>query len=417
MRRGPDARCHHGAMTDPAPTDPAVPDRSDVPDPAPTDAVVPDPIVPEAVATDPLAVFEADLEEAEKKTKTKVRSIVFRAVLIIGALVISGWILLSTFEDLDFEAIVDSITSLEDADFIALLAMWVIWIAAQGLLTASLVPGLPVRRGVVAYLGPAGVTAIIPGPSDLPFRLKMFIAWGYSPTDATLAVAAGSVFSIGIKLVLPVVAAIGLLASRTPIEGTLRTVVVIAVLVGLGIMAVAFVVASERRTAWIGRVITPVYGFVLRLLRKPEPPDVAQSLLAARSESLERLRDRWMIGTWATVSTAATRFALLLMAIRFTGTPDEAIGWPQVFVVYAVVQGLTVLPITAGDAGVSEVAYIGLLTAAAGSQYVNQITAGVLIFRVLTWVVIIPIGLATLGVWQRMMAKRSAAPPAAPATA
>ncbi len=112
-----------------------------------------------------------------------------------------------------------------------------------------------------------------------------------------------------------------------------------------------------------------------------------------------------MIGTWATVSTAATRFALLLMALRFTGTPDDAISWPQVFVVYAIVQGLTVLPITAGDAGVSEIAYIGLLTAAAGSQYVNQITAGVLIFRVLTWVIIIPIGLATLGLWQRNMAR------------
>ncbi|MET0909243.1 MAG: hypothetical protein ABWZ99_07215, partial [Ilumatobacteraceae bacterium] len=177
-------------MTEPAPTDPAVPELP----------VVPDPVVPDAVLTDPLAVYEADLEAAVAKTKgtTKVRSIIFRAILIVGALVISGWILLSTFEDLDVDAIVDSITSLEDADFIALLAMWVIWIAAQGLLTASLVPGLPVRRGVVAYLGPAGVTAIIPGPSDLPFRLKMFIAWGYSPTDATLAVAAGSVFSIGI---------------------------------------------------------------------------------------------------------------------------------------------------------------------------------------------------------------------------
>ena len=105
--------------------------------------------------------------------------------------------------------------------------------------------------------------------------------------------------------------------------------------------------------------------------------------------------------------TAASRFALLLMAIRFTGTPEAAISWPQVFVVYAVVQGLTVLPITAGDAGVSEIAYIGLLTAAAGSQYVNQITAGVLIFRVLTWIVIIPIGLGTLAVWQRVTRRRA----------
>jgi len=283
--------------------------------------------------------------------------------------------------------------------------MWAIWVTCQGLLTGALIRGLPVRRGVIAYLGPAGVTSVLPGPSDLPFRHKMFTTWGYSPSEATLAVAAGGVFSIGIKLVLPVVAAIGLLVSNTPIDGTMRTIVVVAVLVGVGVLGVAYVFGAERRTAWMGRMLTAVWAFVLRLLHKPDPPDLAAKMIDARAESIERLRDRWIIATWATVITAGTRFALLLMSVRFTGTPDSAISWPQVFVVYAVVQGLTVLPITAGDAGVSEVAYIALLTAAAGSQYVNQITAAVLIFRVLTWVIIIPIGLITLAVWQRLTAR------------
>ena len=367
-----------------------------------TDPIVPNDDLPE------MSVEELDeMEEVtgQKSKITKLRSAVFRGVFVIGALVLSGFILVSTFEDLDVQAIIDSVRSLEDADFIALISMWVIWIACQGLLTGSLIKGLPVRRGVIAYLGPAGVTSVLPGPSDLPFRHKMFTTWGYSPTEATLAVAAGGVFSIGIKLVLPVVAAIGLLVSSTPIEGTLRTIVVIAVLVGVGVLGIAYVFGAERRTAWMGRVLTPVWAFVLKLLRKPDPPDLAEKMIAARAESIERLRDRWLIGTWATVITAAARFALLLMALRFTGTPESAISWPQVFVVYAVVQGLTVLPITAGDAGISEVAYIGLLTAAAGSQYVNQITAGILIFRVLTWVVIIPIGLGTLAVWQRVTAR------------
>jgi putative heme transporter len=361
-----------------------------------------------------------ELDEIEKltgqrSTIKKLRSAIVRGVFVIGALVASGFILVNTFEDLDYEAILDSVRSLEDADFIALIAMWVIWVTCQGLLTGALVKGLPVRRGVIAYLGPAGVTSVLPGPSDLPFRHKMFTTWGYSPSEATLAVAAGGVFSIGIKLVLPLVAAIGLLVSNTPIDGTLRTIVVIAVLVGVGVLGVAYVFGAERRTAWMGRMLTAIWAFVLRLLRKPDPPDLAEKMIDARAESIERLRDRWVIGTWATVITAGARFALLLMAVRFTGTPDSAISWPQVFVVYAVVQGLTVLPITAGDAGVSEVAYIGLLTAAAGSQYVNQITAGVLIFRVLTWVIIIPIGLGTLAVWQRLTARAARAAAAAPA--
>lgn len=74
--------------------------------------------------------------------------------------------------------------------------------------------------------------------------------------------------------------------------------------------------------------------------------------------------------------------------------------WTEIFVVFALVQGLTVFPITAGDAGVSEIAYIGLLTAAAGSEFVNQITAAILVVRVLTWLLIIPVGLGTLGLWK-----------------
>jgi uncharacterized membrane protein YbhN (UPF0104 family) len=89
------------------------------------------------------------------------------------------------------------------------------------------------------------------------------------------------------------------------------------------------------------------------------------------------------------------------MAVRFMGVPEADLSWLDVFVVYAVVQGLTVVPLTAGDVGVSEIAYISLMTAAAGSQYVNQITAAVILFRLLTWLVLIPVGFGALAVWRR----------------
>ena len=141
-------------------------------------------------------------------------------------------------------------------------------------------------------------------------------------------------------------------------------------------------------------------------MRRDQRDDLGTRLVAARTQALERLRGRWLTATWATALTAALRYSLLLMAVRFAGVPDEAASWAQVFVVYAIVQGLTVLPITAGDVGVSEVALIGFLTAAAGTDYVNQVTAGVLIFRILTWLLIIPAGLVALAVWNRSVAGR-----------
>ena len=154
-----------------------------------------------------------------------------------------------------------------------------------------------------------------------------------------------------------------------------------------------------------------MWAFVLRLLRRPDPLDLAERLVAARANALEILRDRWPVAMWATFLTSLTRFALLLMALRFTGLSDADLAWPQAFVAFALVQGLTVVPITAGDAGLTEVAYIGLLTAAAGSQFVNEITAGILLFRLLTWILIVPIGCATIGVWRYGLRRQTSAAP------
>jgi hypothetical protein len=327
--------------------------------------------------------------------------IALRIIFVVAALAVSAVVLVKVFDDLDAQAILDALTSLSDAEILSLGAMWILWLAAQGLQTAALVPELPVRRGVVAFLGPAAVASVVPGPSDLPVRYRMLTSWGRDSQEATLAVAAGGVFSIGIKLVLPVVAAIGLVLSDSPVEGPMVTVVAIALVIGLVAVAFVAVFSSEARTQRIGRLLDPVWRALLRRMRRPEREQLGARLVAARARAVHALRERWLIASWGTLLAAATRFALLLMALRFTGVPEDELSGAQVFVAYALVQGLTVVPITAGDAGVSEVALIGLLTAAAGRGLVNEITAAVIIFRLLTWLLIIPVGIGALGVWRR----------------
>jgi hypothetical protein len=352
---------------------------------------------------------DSDGDEFPEAPPRSIRKIVFRIVFIIAALGISAWILATAFDDLVLSEVVDAVRSLNDAEIISLASMWVIWIAAQGLLTASLVPGLAVRHGIVAFLGPASITSVVPGPSDLPVRYRMLTSWGRTTGEATLAVAAGGIFSIGIKLALPIIAAIGLVVSDAPLSDTMQTVVTICLIVGLGVIVLAFVLGSEKRTEQAGRLITPVWTKVLRLLRKPTPEDLPSQMVAARASAVQTLRDRWLIATWGTVLTSATKFALLLMCLRFMGVDEGDLRWTEVFVVFALVQGLTVFPITAGDAGVSEIAYIGMLTAAAGSEFVNQITAAILVFRILTWLLIIPVGLGTLGLWKLQLRRTTTA--------
>jgi uncharacterized membrane protein YbhN (UPF0104 family) len=338
------------------------------------------------------------------------RSIAIRLVLSVAALVIAGFVLASVFDELDAAAVWRTLRSLQDAEVVSLAAVWILMLAAQGLLTASLVEGLAVRHGVVAFLGPAAVAMVIPGPSDLPLRYRMIVSWGRSAREAGLAIAANGVFSIGTKLILPLLAGATLLVADVPVRGVGTIIVAATLFLGLGVgVAVAVLGSASRTEAVSRRVLEPIWRLSLRLMRRrKEETALVDRLLSARADALGVLQGRWPLATWASFLTALTTASLLLLCVRAMDVPAEEVRWTGVFVVFALVQGLTVIPITAGSAGVAEVGYVTLLTTLTGPGSVNEVTAAVILFRLLTWLLVIPAGAAAVAVW-RMGLRRAAA--------
>ena len=59
------------------------------------------------------------------------------------------------------------------------------------------------------------------------------------------------------------------------------------------------------RAARVAVPVHPIRVLALRLLRKPEPPDLPARMVAARARAVDTLHERWLIATWATTLTAA----------------------------------------------------------------------------------------------------------------
>ncbi len=306
----------------------------------------------------------------------------------------------SIFSSLNWNQVLTSIRSLDDADRIALLIGAGLVIATQGLVTASTLPGLPVRRGVLAYLGPASVSSVIPGPSDLPVRYRMYQSWGYSASEAGLSISASGFFSVGAKLVAPALAGVVVLITGISVTDGVDTTLVLAGVVLVILIALSTVLlGSSRLTSWLAYWLQAPWDLVARLISR-RPGDLGPTLQRVRSSAIELLSARWPIATWAQLLFIVAQIGLMVMALRFMGVPQDTIGTTEVFIAFGVVSGLTVLPITAGNVGVSEAGWIGVLGAIAGSQYINEVTAAVLVYRWLTWLIIIPLGGLTLVGWQ-----------------
>ncbi len=352
---------------------------------------------------DPPAVADGDSPDPDEDARNErsVRKLVVRAAVLAIALGVAGFLLFKAFDDLDIHAVLDAMRSLDDAERLSLIFGTAIVIWSEALLLASFVPKMPARRGGMAWLGSTAVASVIPGPSDVPVVYRMFKSWGQTSADAATAIAGASLFNIGLKLILPAVAGVAIVVADIPLGGVMSTIITATVILALLLLGATLVLGSERRTAAAGRAIDRVWRPILRLLRR-RPPDrpLADRLVVQRAESLELMNGIWQRSLATILLVTATRVALFVMCIRFVGVPGSAASWVSIFCVWAIVRGLTVIPIMPGGVGVSEFAYVAMLTAIAGSRYVNEITAGVLIYRILTWLLIIPAGGVALGLWQ-----------------
>lgn len=346
--------------------------------------------------------------EPTSRLRTAVK-IAVRVFVVIVVLIVAGIVLAGIFDDLDPAKIRDALSELTDAEMISLFMGWMIWIGAQGLQTASLVDGLPARRGVLAFLGPSAVASVIPGPSDLPVRYSMYQSWGTPPDEAATAVAASGVFSVGSQLLLPAFAGVAIAVSGIQVDGFLTVIVAATLILAVVIVLAAVLLGSEQRTGWAADKLDAPMRAALKLLRKTPPSeDLGSIVVMQRNASFEYLSDKWLPTTGATVLTIAAKCSLLIMSLRFVGIPEDALGWSAIFAVFALVAGLTIIPITPGSAGVSEIALVGMLAPIAGDEYVNEVAAGVLLYRLLTWILLIPTGLIALGGW-RLQQSRAAA--------
>ena len=219
-----------------------------------------------SLSTDSELALDGDMPASQAAT---IRRVGVRIVIVAFAIAAAGWALFTIFDDLDWGQVSAAVGELSDAEWLSLLFGWLVWVVSQGALTASLVDKLPVRRGVLASLGPTAVSSVIPGPSDLPVRYRMYQSWGVPPSDAATAVAASGIFSVSSQLILPAIAGVLILVADVPLGGFMSVIVTASVALAVLVVVAGFTLGSAKRTEAAGRRLDGVVRKVMGRLKKP----------------------------------------------------------------------------------------------------------------------------------------------------
>ncbi len=268
-------------------------------------------------------------------------------------------------------------------------------------LTAAL-PGLRLREAAVVNQASTAVSNTLPagGVLGVGVSITMLTTWGFTIGSIGRAAVVTGIWNNFVKLGMPVLA-LSLLALEgdiTPARAA-AAAIGIAVLVG-AVVVFALLLRSDRLARGAGRLLGRAIDWARRLVRRQAVGGWEERASTFRTDTIGLLRHRWIWLTSATLVSHISLYLVLLVALRHVGVSQSTLSWIAVFAAFAFVRLISALPLTPGGVGVVELGYAAVMTIGLDAITSAEVVAAILVFRAVTYVLPIPIGLVSYVTWR-----------------
>jgi putative heme transporter len=270
------------------------------------------------------------------------------------------------------------------------------------IMICAVLPSIRLREAAVVNLGSNAVANTLPAGGALAMGVSwaMLSTWGVSTAEYVLYTLVSGIWNVFARLGLPILALVILAAASRPGAGLITAAA--AGLASLAAMAagLGLLMRSESFAVRAGHALQLVLVTACRVARRPTSFDIPGSLLSFRDRASALIAAHgWRI-TAATAASNLTLWLVLLACLRGIGLSQAEVPWQTSLAAFAFVRLLTVLPMTPGGLGITELGLIATLAVGAGHRDGAQVTAAVLLYRAVTYLPPIPLGVIACLTWR-----------------
>ena len=265
-----------------------------------------------------------------------------------------------------------------------------------------LLPGLRFWPALMMTQATTALSIVVPGGAAVGIATSygMLRRAGFGRRAIARSVTLVSLWNQLANLAYPILAVFGLTVAGEE-TAVLATVAFVGVaILGVVVAALVLVLYSSRMAADIGdlaaRGATRVKG---RFHRAPVTWD-GGSFERFRVDVVDVLQRRWHLLTVATLAGSLTVFVVLLVALRALQVPATEVSVVEAFAAWSLARILGSIPITPGGIGIVELSLTAALIGFGGNN--AGVVAAVLVFRFLTIVPSLVLGMVAAGVWRRL---------------
>ena len=262
-------------------------------------------------------------------------------------------------------------------------------------------PGLGFLQAFTVTQASTALSIVIPGgiAAGVAGSYGILRHWGFAGRDVARAITLTGLWNQFLNLTFPIVA-VFLLAITHESTAALATVAFVGVAI-LGVLIAGFVLIllSDRLAEDIGNVAARFANWALAKIHRGPVSWDGKSFERFREEAGDLLARRWHLLTLASLAGQLTVFVLFLVSLRVLNVPASEVSASEAFAAWSLARLVGSIPITPGGIGVVELALTGTLVGFGGNN--AGVVAAVLVYRFLTAVPTLLLGLGAAFTWRR----------------
>ena len=343
-------------------------------------------------------------EAPQRRKQPLWKRLVSAGVTVAVLVAVFGFILPSLA---DYRDVLDYVAAIDPGEWAVVAFFAVAFLMAYPIVLVQVMDTLRVRESFVNHMAGTAVTNAVPsgGAIALPINYAMYMSWGFTPHAISAALLAAGVWDWLARISLPVIAVFGIALTGDAATWMWAVSIGGVVVVGAAVFFLIKLLDNEelahRFALWVNRTAQRL----MRLVHK-DTPDVAGIVVQFRTDLNGVVRRRAGRLSAATVWNHAMMTGLFVASVYAVGIDTEMIPLPWVVLAFTLGRFLVMIPVSPGGLGLVDLGWIGILTL--GWQTTNPgvpvdtslVSAGVLLFRALTLLPPISIGMATWLFWR-----------------
>jgi uncharacterized protein (TIRG00374 family) len=301
----------------------------------------------------------------------------------------------------DYRSVWSVITTLSWLSILALVGATILNIVTFAPPWVVCMPKLGFVRALVVTQASTATTYVAPGGAapGMAVSFGMLRAWRFTSRQVAVTVAVLGVWnqmiifgSVPFSLAL-----LAIVGEHDPLLQSFAFVGLAVFLAGVALFTA--VMWSESLARWAGDTAARLTNRVLGIVHKGPVGFGGHSLVGFRSDALDLLRTKWHLITLSTLAGQLSVFLLLYTTVRVLGIGSSELLGVEIFAAWTVSKLIGSLPITPGGVGVVELGLTSLLIAFGAPR--ADAVAATLVYRALTVVPTIILGLVAAATWKR----------------